>query len=64
LKLSSHIERTLYGDKISLQCAIGVAQTLPEDTTVSGVVRRSFLALEEARKRPFGNVYIQPNRGD
>jgi diguanylate cyclase (GGDEF)-like protein len=64
LKLSSHIERTLYGDKISLQCAIGVAQTLPKDTSVSDILRRAFMVLEEAKKRPFGNVYIQPNEGD
>jgi len=64
IKLSSHLERTLYGDKISLQCAIGIAQTLPKDTTVSDVIRRAFAVLNEARKRPFGNVYIQPVEGD
>lgn len=64
LKLSSHIERTLYGDKISLQCAIGVAQTYPKDNSISDVVKRAFVALDEARKRPFGNVYIQQNEGD
>jgi diguanylate cyclase (GGDEF)-like protein len=61
--LSSHIERTLYGDKINLQCAFGVAQTIPKDKTISDLLRRGFAMLKEAKKRPFGNVYVQQKEG-
>lgn len=56
LNLSNQLERTLYEDKVSVICAIAVAQTLKSETSIDDLLRRLNLALEDAKQSPFGQV--------